>query len=39
MPNREQRKAFYRTMRDAINGLIPQLIIAAMALFGFTHSI
>jgi len=37
--DREKRKQFYRTMRDAINGLIPQLIIAAMALFGFTQSI
>jgi len=39
MPNKEQRKHFYRTLRDAINGLIPQVVIAAMALFGFTHSI
>jgi len=37
--DRDKRKQFYRTMRDAIKGLIPQVIIAAMALFGFTQSI
>jgi len=39
MPNKEQRKKFYRNMRDAINGLIPQVIIAVMALFGFTGTL
>jgi hypothetical protein len=39
MPTREQRKHFYRTLRDAINGLIPQIIIAGMALFGFTNTL
>jgi len=37
--DKEKRKQFYRTMRDAINGLIPQIVIAAMAFFGFTNSI
>lgn len=39
MPTKQQRKEFYRAMRDGINSLIPQVIIAFMALFGFTNSL
>lgn len=39
MPTKEQRKQFYRTLRDGINGLIPQVVIALMALFGFTGTL
>ncbi len=38
MFSKEKRKQFYRTLRDAINGLIPQIAIATMALFGFTNT-
>lgn len=34
MPNKQQRKEFYRALRDGINSLIPQIVIALMALFG-----
>jgi len=39
MFNDQQRKTLWRTLRDAINGLIPQVIIAVMAAAGFAGSI
>lgn len=35
----ERKKKLWRDLRDMINGLIPQVIIAVMAFFGFSNSI
>lgn len=37
--DKTQRKQFWISLRNAINGLVPQVLIALMAALGFTNSI